>query len=858
MAFRRGWRLGWRWCRRWSPVLVLGALGLALTLGLFQLVRERQRSLTRARFEVLATGQVARLEAEVRRNTGALESMATLFLASEQVTPDEFETFAARWLARPGVKALMWMPRETVDGEVVYPVQGVVSNEPEIGQALLEEPLLENPVVARAAEQARQRGGPVATPPLNLFPERADGVLTIFLHPLPARRPSGTPAHDPSREALRGLIAGVFDFSETVRASLPRVYRTELQLVIRDRTSGQPERIIYPLPPPGEAVEAPPAGAGWYEQELMVANRRWLVSALPVEVFLARRSSWVPLGVLLAGLTITLLLMSSTGLLLNRERHIAQEVRQRTAQLEQTRNNLEQQIAQRQRYENALRESEARFRAAFNQAAVGIALVDLEGRFVQTNERFCQIVGRSAEQLRGTRFLDLTHPDDRSSNERNFLQTAAGEIDRYSLEKRYLRPDGKTIWTRVTASPVRDATGTPRYSLGVVEDITQRKRAEEALARQHAVLERRASQLRDLTAELTDAEQRERRRLAQHLHDHLQQLLVAIKMRLGQLCPRGDERAGEAAEQISRLLDESIEASRTLTAELAPPVLYSAGLTPALEWLGRWMRDRHGLTVHVDADPDAEPSGESLRTMLFGGVRELLFNVIKHAGTNEAWVRVSRSGQRRTQIVVEDRGAGIDPQRVLADASGGGFGLFSLRERLEALGGRMTVESGAGEGTRVTLVAPLRPAEAQAELETAGPGPARQPQADDNPRIRVLLADDHQVVREGLANLLRSQPDIEIVGEAADGAEALDQARRLQPDVVVMDVSMPRLSGIEATRRVRQELPDTQVVGLSFHEEPEIAREMREAGAASYLTKGGPAEDLLSAVRSACEAGRPS
>jgi DNA-binding NarL/FixJ family response regulator len=115
--------------------------------------------------------------------------------------------------------------------------------------------------------------------------------------------------------------------------------------------------------------------------------------------------------------------------------------------------------------------------------------------------------------------------------------------------------------------------------------------------------------------------------------------------------------------------------------------------------------------------------------------------------------------------------------------------------------------------------------------------------------IRVLLADDHAVVREGLARLLGGEPDIEIVGQAADGQEAVELAARLLPDIVLMDMSMPRLNGVEATRAIRNENPDIRVIGLSMFEESDRAQALRDAGAVGYLTKSGPPRELLQAIR---------
>jgi CheY-like chemotaxis protein len=246
--------------------------------------------------------------------------------------------------------------------------------------------------------------------------------------------------------------------------------------------------------------------------------------------------------------------------------------------------------------------------------------------------------------------------------------------------------------------------------------------------------------------------------------------------------------------------------------------------------------------------------------MLFEAARELLFNVVKHARVNRASAELSRLGREQVRMVITDEGIGFDPARAYdAPEPIAGLGLRSIRERLTHLDGQVVIDTERGQGTRIMIVAPRlaipmdRPYKmAPGEPPSGGrPGTSNvsQTQPAAWPTVRVLLADDHKILREGLASLLGGIRGIEIIGEAEDGLQAVELALELKPDVVVMDVTMPRLNGVEATRRIMKALPGVRVIGLSMHSEADMAYPMREAGASAYLTKGGPAGALVDAIR---------
>jgi signal transduction histidine kinase len=252
---------------------------------------------------------------------------------------------------------------------------------------------------------------------------------------------------------------------------------------------------------------------------------------------------------------------------------------------------------------------------------------------------------------------------------------------------------------------IAGATAERQDALGTLQSLNEN--LERRVADRSAELGRRAAQLRGLALQLIQVEQRERRRLAGLLHDQLQQTLVAAQLHLDQVDRRpGDPGAHVKLKAAVGLLQEAIAASRSLAIELSPPVLHDAGLIPALRWLGRQMQADHGLAVDVEAPSHLERLDEDVGAFVFMAVRELLSNVARHSGTKQARVAVTAISPQRLRICVDDRGAGFDPA-VINGQSLDRFGLLSIQERVEQLGGEFRLEAAPEQGVQVTLTVPL-------------------------------------------------------------------------------------------------------------------------------------------------------
>ncbi|MEO7864037.1 MAG: response regulator, partial [Nitrospirales bacterium] len=372
--------------------------------------------------------------------------------------------------------------------------------------------------------------------------------------------------------------------------------------------------------------------------------------------------------------------------------------------------------------------------------------------------------------------------------------------------------------------------------------------------------------LRALTTDLTVAEQSARRKLATELHDYLAQLLVVARMKVGQLMKQDhDVEVRKMVEDVDQLLHQSLDYTRSLVSELTPQALYERGLGAAIRWLGDQMRRQQILNVEVSVGDADLKLPEADAVLLFHSVRELLFNVLKHGQTDRAAVSMTYA-QKVLSLTVSDHGCGFDIEKLRNDRSDR-FGLLSIRERMMDLGGEFDLQSEPGKGTVASLHLPCTSLDVGAEA----PAAEREPSVASegavsgghchpsvsvhnlsggkvSTTVRILIVDDHQLVREGLHCLLKEYDDLSVIGEASTGQQAVQLVGTLMPDVVIMDMHMPGLNGAEATRMILKQYPLIKVIGLSVQTDPHIGQSMLEAGAVVFLPKEAINTDLYAAI----------
>jgi len=399
---------------------------------------------------------------------------------------------------------------------------------------------------------------------------------------------------------------------------------------------------------------------------------------------------------------------------------------------------MTEEITERKKAEEALRESEERYKALFEGAAEGIIVADTETKeFKYANPAVCRMLGYTEEELKRMGVCDIHPKEDLEYVISEFEGQARGEKT-LSPGLPCLRKDGTIVYADINAAKV--LVDGKECNVGFFTDITARRKTEEELQKARDELEIRVEQrtrdlakvneelrkeinerqkieeklliyqkqLRSLASELSLAEERLRRRIATDIHDHIGQNLAISKIKLESLAQLiSSPELGKSLNDIVELIARIIESTRSLTFELSPPVLYELGFEAAMEWLVRQMREQHGLSTEFRGDGQSKPLDNNVRVLLFQAVRELLVNVAKHAQARNVTVSTQMAGDE-IRVDVEDDGVGFDVSQAGShDYKTGGFGLFSIRERLGHIGGYLNVESKRGVGTRVTLMAPI-------------------------------------------------------------------------------------------------------------------------------------------------------
>jgi two-component system CheB/CheR fusion protein len=496
-------------------------------------------------------------------------------------------------------------------------------------------------------------------------------------------------------------------------------------------------------------------------------------------------------------------------------------------------------VTERTRADRLLRQSEERLHAIVTQVTAGIAQTDFTGRFVLVNQRFCDIVGYSQDELYEMRMQDITHPADLSSNLPLFQKLAEGGPD-FVIEKRYVRKDGSDVWVNNSVSVLCDPSGKQQSLVAVVIDISMQKRAAEALkaadVRKNEFLAMLAHELRNPLSAISNAVQ-----------------LIKMSPDDSAASVWSNELIERQVKNLVRLVDDLLDIARITqgkillrkeTLELGPL------LNRAVAMVRHHIDDRrHALSIMLPEVPVrlvADP------TRLEQIVVNLLNNAAKYTEPGgRLGLEVSRDGTEAV-IAVRDTGVGISPQmlpfvfdlftqvdRSIDRSQGGlGIGLTLVRSLVEMHDGAVSASSTLGEGSIFTVRLPLG-----AEQPEHLAAPARA--AAETRSRRILIVEDNADVAQGMAGVLKRLGHD--VRTANDGPSAIETARAARPEIILLDVGLPGMDGYEVASELRRQQAheDAVIVAISGYGESAGRNRSKETAFDHYLVKPVNYDELL-------------
>ena len=532
---------------------------------------------------------------------------------------------------------------------------------------------------------------------------------------------------------------------------------------------------------------------------------------------------------------------------------LIRKLEEKTLQLEQTNQTLERDIAERTRMAESLRESEERFRATFEQAAVGIAHVDLSGRFLRVNDKLCEITGYVRDELIQRTFIELTLPEDRQSDEEAHREIMKGVRTDYTVEKRYLRKNGDVFWVSVVTRLLRDGAGEPKYFITVIADITERKELEQQFLR---------AQRMESIGTLAGG-------IAHDLNNLLAPIMMGVALlRFGSLDPKTEQvvdnmersakRAASLVKQVLSFARAPIQVRHimhevegiiesTFPKNISLRCNQEACLWPVIS--DPTQLNQVILNLCVNAR-DAMPSGGQLTLQA------------KNVVLDEHYAVMNRGAAAGNYVVIEVTDVGCGIPKAIVDrifdpffttkepGKGTGLGLSTVLGIVRSHGGFVNVYSEPGKGTTFRVYLP-------AHMD----GNADEAAVSSTDRLPVGAGELVLVVDDESSILDITRQTLEAFGyrvlTAEDGAQAIGTYAQQSKDVavVITDMMMPTMDGLMLIAALRRIDPGVKIIAVSGLNNNSHAANTAGKGGGHFLTKPYTAEELLVLLRKVIDGG---
>lgn len=514
--------------------------------------------------------------------------------------------------------------------------------------------------------------------------------------------------------------------------------------------------------------------------------------------------------------------------------------------------------------ERALRESERRFRGYFELELIGIAITSPEKGWIEVNDRICSMFGRSREQLLAMTWAELTHPDDLAADVANFERVLRGEIDSYTMEKRFLSSDGQVVHTALSVRCIRKDDGRVDYFVALLQDITELRRVQE---------ERRALERRMFEAQKLESLGVLAGGIAHDFNNLLTGILGNAGLARCVLEERGDPSSHLA--QIERAATRAADLCRQMLAYagkgrfLVAPIDLAELVCGTLDLLR--LSVKKNARLHLDLDARA-PHVVGDETQIQQVVMNLVMNAsdaLPASGgaiglkVRPIHVRSAQSapefghGELRVgdyaMVEVKDEGCGMSRDTLArmfdpfftTKFTGRGLGLSAVLGILNSHDGAVRVSSREGQGTTFRL---FFPAARESRRDEAPPSLDASEAARPEPAL-ALVVDDEPLVAETVASMLRHLGFEVLVASSGEAALSAFQAHPGRIGLVLLDVTMPGLDGVEVARRLRAIDSRVRILLMSGYRENEAAPRFTEASFDGYLSKPFKVADLRERLR---------
>ncbi len=683
---------------------------------------------------------------------------------------------------------------------------------------------------ARAIRLAQRSGQPRATAAFRLTQESGEQMGVVIYRAL-YRDPVGDDEAQ-RMAAFRGVGFVTLRMDDAL-AALMRQHQDHMSWCLVERDAAAAPRRLAGVP----GCEAAPRLAYSLDRALPFAGREWQLrmDAGPRQIPEAQHANaWLfsVLGLMAASL-LGALLLTVTG----RTQRVALAVEERTQA-------LRHEVAERERTEAALRASEQQLQAILDTARVGIVKTDMSGRILKPNPAYCRLLGYSEPELLQRSVGQITHPEDRLADAKLLAAMKNGDSDVYRREKRYLAKDGTVVPAQLTVALLRDASGRPEFTVGVVEDISEHLRLAEAeRARDRAESSNRAK------SEFVSRMSHELRTPLNAMLGFAQLLGLDRKPPLTEQQRAWATQIQQAGWHLLHMINDTLDLSRIESGmlKLEPTALELTPLIGAALAMVEPVAEKRGLRIVQRIDRRASAVlGDETRIKQI--LTNLLSNAVKYnTEQGQVGIRARLTEADAVEISISDTGLGMtraqmdelfQPYNRLGREHGAvegtGIGLVISRKLAEMMGGSLRAHSVAGEGSTFLLTLPRAPF-VDADLATDSELPTTP--AAYHQRL-VHYIEDNETNVEVMRGMLQRRPQVQL-SVSMNGLDGLAAIRQRRPSLILLDMHLPDIDGLELLRHLQSDdsLCSIPVVVVSADATASHIEAALTAGAAQYITK---------------------